>query len=281
MTKKVRTIKYYQNRTVTVPYEIKRIACGWAAQNSVIAMLGYGDRIIATTFVIKSVPLFSKFVPSITNAVYCFGATNANIEELIKARPDVLFIPDGSYGKFDQMSKMGIAVVPFESNSLRAIVERTVITGEILGPDAHERALKYQEYFNNNVARVQRVVSRIPKEKRVRVYHSIRNLLSTAGKNSLVQDWMDLAGAVNVAEKWFAGTNANTVSIEDIIASDPDVILVMNASAVDEIRNDAKWANVKAVTKSEPDYSTSLCRITTFFMSKEASYQGWRPLYRT
>jgi iron complex transport system substrate-binding protein len=210
-------------------------------------MLGYGDRIVATTATIKSIPLFKRFVPSISRAVYCFGSNEFNQEELLKATPEVLFIPEGSYGKFEHLNAMGITVVSFKSNSLRAIVDRTVITGEVLGPDAHQKALRYQEYFNGNVERVRKVVAGIPREKRVRLYHSMGNPLSTAGKNSLVQDWMDMAGAINVAENWFVGAKAGTVSPEQIISSDPDAILVMNASAADEIRKDVKWATVKAV----------------------------------
>lgn len=246
----VRTIRYYQDRSVTVPGEITRIACGWPAQNSVIAMLGYGDRIVATTTTIKSIPLFEKFVPSISRAVFCFGPREFNREELLKARPEVLFVSDAMCGAFESLGKTGITVISFKDNSLRALVERTVITGEILGPDAHEKALRYQEYFNNNVARVRKVVASIPPEKRVRLYHSMGDTLSTAGTQSLVQDWMDLAGAINVAENWFAGTKVGTVSVEQILSSDPDAILVMTASAADEIRKDPKWASVKAVREN-------------------------------
>lgn len=242
-----RTISYYRDRSVTVPAEITRIACGWPAQNSVIAMLGYGDRIVATTTTIKSIPLFEKFVPSISRASYCFGPREYNREELLKTRPEVLFISDSARGRFDQLENAGITVISFRDNSLRALVERTVITGEILGPDAHEKALKYREYFNGNVERVRKVLAGIPKEKRVRLYHSMGDPLSTAGKESLVQDWMDHSGAVNVAENWFSGANVGVAPVEQIISSDPDAILVMTSTAAEEIRKDPKWATVKAV----------------------------------
>lgn len=243
----LRIIHYYGTRTVRVPVEVKRIACGWPAQNSIVAMLGYGDRIVATTDTIKAVPLFRKFVPNIAHAVYCFHDSDVHMEELLKAKPDVLFIPENLQGKSDQARKMGIAVASFRSNSLPAIIERTVITGEILGPDAHRRALEYQRYFNGNVARIRRVISNIPAEKRVRVYHSIRNSLSTAGGNSLVQDWMDSAGAINVAANWFKGTNTSTVTIEQILKSDPDVIVAMNAESANEMRSSVRWSNLRAV----------------------------------
>lgn len=247
----VRITHYYGNKTVTVPVVVKRIACGWPAQNSIIAMLGYGDKIVATSDTIKSVPLFRKFVPSIVNAVYCFSNSDVHMEELLKTKPDVLFVPDSMAGKVEQARMMGIAVATFRSNSLPAIIERTVITGEILGPDAHKKALAYQRYFNENVARVQRVVLKIPLEKRVRVYHSIRSSLTTAGGDSLVQDWMQRAGAKNVAEDWFRGLNTGTVTIEQILKADPDVIVAMNAESAHEMRKDSRWSNLRAVKNNK------------------------------
>ena len=44
-----RTISYYGDKSIRVPWKINRVASGWNAQNSIIAMLGYGDKIVATT----------------------------------------------------------------------------------------------------------------------------------------------------------------------------------------------------------------------------------------
>jgi ABC-type Fe3+-hydroxamate transport system substrate-binding protein len=65
-----RTISYYQDKTIVVPQKINRIASGWNAQNSIIAMLGYGDKIVATTEMIKKSPVFGKFS---MNALKCNG----------------------------------------------------------------------------------------------------------------------------------------------------------------------------------------------------------------
>jgi iron complex transport system substrate-binding protein len=242
-----RVIHYYGDRTATVPATVQRIACGWPAQNSILAMLGYGDRIVATTDVIKSVPLFRKFVPSIDRAVYCFSAGDVHMEELLKARPELIFVPRSMLGRLEVARRMGIEVVVFKDNSLPALVERTLITGQILGPDAYRRALAYQRYYDGNVARIRRVVERIPAGQRVRVYHCLRDPWSTAGANSLVQDWMDLAGATNVAEPWFDRTGSNTVNIEQVLKADPDVILAMNAESARQIRADARWSRMRAV----------------------------------
>jgi ABC-type Fe3+-hydroxamate transport system substrate-binding protein len=90
-----RTITYYKDKTITVPFKINRVASGWPAQNSIIAMLGYGDKIVATVEMIRTSPIFRKFVPSIKDAVVCFSSSGElNIEGLLNAKPDVAFISD-------------------------------------------------------------------------------------------------------------------------------------------------------------------------------------------
>ena len=42
-----------------------RIASPWPAQNTIIAMLGYGDNIVGTSMIAKRIPLFRQSLPRI------------------------------------------------------------------------------------------------------------------------------------------------------------------------------------------------------------------------
>ncbi|MFD2837197.1 hypothetical protein ACFS3C_13390 [Azotobacter vinelandii] len=76
--------------------------------------------------------------------------------------------------------------------------------------------------------------------------------LSTSGRPSLNQDWMDLGGAINVAEHWFATpVPSGKVSLEQIIAADPDVIVAMRADDAALIRRDPRWAGLRAVREGQ------------------------------
>jgi len=253
-SKQTRTITYYTDQSITVPQKINRVATGWPAQNSVIAMLGYGDNIVATVDMIKASPIFNKFVPSIKDAVVCFATSSGelNIEGLLHARPDVAFIAQGSRGRqFERLQEMGIPVAFLKANAMKNLLDRTMITGEILGEDAYQRALKYVEYFNHNVRRVSQRISQIPKKRRARVYHAMGNPLMTNAGPSLVQDWMDLAGVINIAQDWrIANTGMSghgNANLEEIIAADPDVILCMDVVAADFIKTEPAWGGIKAV----------------------------------
>lgn len=247
-----RDVIYYGDRHLNLPQTITRVATTWEAQNAVIAMLGYGDRIIATTRIARSMPVFRKFVPSIANASLAGtgGSAGVNVEEMLALRPDVLFVTDMlPPAKKEQLAQAGIAVAAFRANSIAAIIERTLITGEIFGGEAHDIARRYAAYFENNRRRVRERLERIPTTAQLKVYLASGSPLSTSGRPSLNQDWMDLGGAINVAENWFHDRpNASgTALLENIVASDPDVIITLRARDVEVIRNSPQWSMIKAV----------------------------------
>lgn len=246
-----REVVYYGDQRLRLPPTVTRVATNWEAHNSILTMLGYGERIVATTRIARSMPLFQKFVPSIKNAALsASGDGTINVEELMVLKPDILF-SSRSFPKAtaEQLQNAGIAVATFRSNSIDAIVERTLITGEMLGPDALEIARKYETYFADNKRRVAERLEKIQKQDRLKVFLSSGQLLSTSGRPSLNQDWMDLGGAINIAEDWFGEMpyRSGTASLEDVVAANPDVIIAMRTRDAEDIRSNPQWRNIKAV----------------------------------
>lgn len=275
-----RTIHYYDDRTVTVPATVERVATSWNAQNSILAMLGYGDRIVGTTKLVRDMPLFRQFVPSITQAslVAHSGNMGINTEALISRRAQVFFVSDSvPVAEAEALNKAGIAIVPLRYNSLAAMVERTLITGEVLGPDASRRAQDFAAYYQDNVKRVTEVIQNIPSQQRVKVYHAVGDPLTTSGRPSLNQDWMDLGGAINVAEPWLSRSGVTTapVSLEQIFQADPDVIITMRADDAKAIRQDAQWQQLRAVKQGRV-YANPL---GMFWWCRETSEQALQFLW--
>lgn len=246
----VRIVHFYGDQQLRVPAQVRRVATAWEAQNAIIAMLGHGADIVATTRIVRDMPVFRRFVPSIAEAVLAgSGNGDLNVEELIRLRPDILFLSNAlPPARLRQLENAGIAVAVLKSNSLDHLVERVRITGDLLGEAAQRKAHDYIDYFNGNVARVRAALARVPAERRLRVYHAVGEPLSTSGRPSLNQDWLDLGGALNVAEHWFSGgARTGKVSLEEIIAADPDVIVAMRAEDARHIREDSRWRGLRAV----------------------------------
>jgi iron complex transport system substrate-binding protein len=245
-----RVVRYY-DQEIRLPLRVQRIATAWEAQNSIIAMLGYGPRIVASTRIVREHPVFRRFVPSIADTVLVSGGApgDINVEELLRLKPDLLFVA-GSLpaARREQLERAGIAVAALRANSMQNLLERVSITGELLGPEAKEKARAYRAYFDENVVRVRRMLATVPAEKRRKLYHALGEPLTTSGRPSLNQDWMDLSGARNIAEHWFPGGNATgKASLEAILAADPDVIVAMRAADAAAIRADPRWQAVRAV----------------------------------
>lgn len=65
----------------------------------------------------------------------------------------MLFVPQNMVVPQQALLKQaGVQVLAFEANSLRALTQRVQQTAAVLGPDAQQKALAYQRYFDRNVA---------------------------------------------------------------------------------------------------------------------------------
>lgn len=230
-----------------------RIASPWPAQNTLIAMLGYGDNIVGTSVIAKKIPLFRQSLPRIDSVpvVSVSNGHEINPEQIIALGVNMLFVPHNMVVPQQALLKQaGVQVLAFDANSMQALTHRVQQTAAVLGPDAQQKALEYQRYFARNQALVAARLKDLPNAQRVSLYHSMGNPLTTTGRPSLNQDWIDMAGGKNVAENWFGGAKQNRsaeVSLEKIVTANPAVIIAMNKRDADTMRTSPQWASVDAV----------------------------------
>ncbi|WP_193016218.1 ABC transporter substrate-binding protein [Proteus sp. FME41] len=267
-----RVIQYYQNQSITVPDSPERVATSWNAQNAILAMLGAGDKIVSTTDLVKTIPFFTEIVPAIKTASISSKGNNdtLNIETLIVSQPQ-LFFATGKLSDSQEaaLKNAGIRVALLKSGSIDALLERTLITGEILGSQSYQLANDYVIYFQRNKALVNNAVHEIRQQSPVKVYHAFGSPLRTSGAPSLNHDWITLAGGINVAEHWFDNvpSRAGDISLEQVIHADPDVIVTMYARDTEIIKNAPEWQSITAVREgrvyTNPKGLFWWCRETT------------------
>lgn len=267
-----RVVQYYQNQSITVPDSPERVATSWNAQNAILAMLGAGDKIVSTTDLVKTIPFFTEIVPAIKTASISSKGNNdtLNIETLIVSQPQIFFATGKlSDAQMSALKNAGISVALLKSGSMDALLERTLITGEILGSSSHQLAKDYLVYFQRNKALVKNAVGEVSANKPMKVYHAFGSPLRTSGAPSLNNDWIALAGGVNVAEHWFDNvpSRAGDVSLEQVIHANPDVIVTMYARDTEIIKNAPEWQSITAVREgrvyTNPKGLFWWCRETT------------------
>ncbi|QTF08443.1 ABC transporter substrate-binding protein [Brenneria izadpanahii] len=229
-----------------------RVATPWPAQNTIIAMLGYGDSIVGTSDIAKRIPLFRQIYPGIDQvpAISVSSSHEVNPEQVIALKVQLLFIPQNMrLSQPEMLAKAGVKTLELKANSMAALRQRITLTAQALGPDAEQVDTRYQRYFDRNVALIRQRLNDLPESERITVYHSMGSPLMTSGRPSLNQDWMDLAGARNVAESWFAAkkNSSGEVPLEKVIAADPEVIIAMNSRDAQDIRQSSAWQGTAAV----------------------------------
>lgn len=238
---------------VEIPVEINKVADLWHAHNQIVLMLGAGDKIVATTENFKNMPWANVVYPRLAEipaVVTGNGAGEIAYEELLKTEPDVCFTSNdeknadlAGYG----MVGMNMGYATFDT--LRSNVE---ITAEVLGGGAPELAAEFLAELDANIAYVAETLGDVSDEDKVRVLHIVRGtgLTTVDGSNTIIDEWIKLAGGINCMADLGIEGNMQEVTMEEILNADPDVIIVGSTAAqegIETILTSEEWAGIKAV----------------------------------
>ncbi|MDD4170962.1 MAG: ABC transporter substrate-binding protein [Syntrophomonas sp.] len=249
-TKDTLTITDTIGRQVEIPARIDRVACLCPESGYALAMFGQGDKIVAVVGGLKRDLILTEMYPQIKDLPVPKSSGAINIEELVKSRPDVVFVKKdtaSSEAEIAKMNKTGIPFLVIEFNNIKEQQEAIAMMGQVVG--ATDKARQYNNYYQKCIDRIQERVGTIPEQQRVRVYHSISEATRTDVQGSLSGDWMQAAGAFNVSTneplkslegKYYAG-------LEQILLWDPDVILANEIGVANYILTNKQWAPLKAV----------------------------------
>ena len=187
-----------------------------------------------------------------------FGMGDAvNYEAVIAANPTIAInsgkINDAMVSDCDALSEsLGIPVVAVD-NELNNSVEAFRFMGELLGVEDHaEELAQYAEQVFTDI----NALSDIPEEKKVSVYFGNgEDSLETAPRGSQNAQILDAINAVNVADLELGDGSRVQISAEQLLAWDPDVIVVngepkadkSGSSAAEDILSNPDYASLKAV----------------------------------
>jgi iron complex transport system substrate-binding protein len=237
-------------RRVEITEKAKRIGCLYLFSGHATVMLGRCNDIVAVSNGLKRASLLLDICPAIIEAFVPKSQGAVNLEELLRASPDLVFV-SGEIGRNrDAIEKLDRMKIPWLVVDYASIEEqqRTVeMIGMALGNLG--QAARYNRYFQECIERVRSVTSKIPADQRLRLYHSVNEANRTTIDRGLATDWLEVEGIINVSlsqdTKLLEGKNF--VSMEQILLWDPDVILVNEPNVTRHILTDRQWSTLKAV----------------------------------
>ncbi|HBE76192.1 MAG TPA: transporter [Firmicutes bacterium] len=245
-----REIVDMNGRKVGIPLKVTRVVGTGGAVDEWILLLGSPEKLVAISNAIKTNPWYIKAYPEIKAVPAPIGSSGVNIEELLKTKPDVAILLSGMSPMQSKIEKSGIPFVVLERRNPEELMRGIELTGQILGTKEAKRAAEFCSYYRANIRRVLSKTASLPEDRRFKVYcGSGIKPLATEGKESIVTSWIEMAGGKNVAAENGLTGMSQAVSMENIIAWNPDVIIT-SPEGKNAILNDSSWSVINAVKKN-------------------------------
>jgi iron complex transport system substrate-binding protein len=175
------------------------------------------------------------------------GGNTINTEALLNMAPDLIL----DYGSLNNTFVSLADRVQQQTGIPYALLDgrfsQTEAVYRTLGRLTHREreAEPLAAYVTRTIGAIRERVARIPAEQRPRIYHARGpSGLNTPAPGSINLDPFELLGARNVAQE---GRTGFTVSLEQVLLWDPDVIITIEQQFFDAARADPNWKAVKAV----------------------------------
>ncbi|WP_342666281.1 ABC transporter substrate-binding protein [Thermococcus guaymasensis] len=209
------TIKDFADRTVTIEKEPKRVVTLAPSLTEYLYYLGLFDRVVGVT-------KFDDFPAGIANVTRIGGyGKYANLELIANLSPDLIIADSYSLSILDQLEKIAPVII-VDPHSINDIPKALDLLGRIF--NVEDKAKEVSSQFKE-------LSSAVSGFEEVKAFYVVwGDPLTTAGGDTFISDIINLAGGRNI----FNDTSGwPTVSIEQVLARDPEVIILTPHCGID------------------------------------------------
>ena len=201
----------------------------------ILFAIGAGPRVVGRTHY-DLYPADARRVPDLGPGI------RPNVEAVLATRPDlvVLYASADDRPAADRLRAAHVPVVAFKVDDIESFGRVTRLLGRVVGDSA--RADSLVDSVSATLDRVRRATARLPRPRVV--VHTWDRPVIVIGGRSFMSELLDIAGARNAYAD--APTATVTVTLEDILRRDPDIVLAGPEDAA-RIRVANDWRTLRAV----------------------------------
>lgn len=242
-----------QGNEIQISKPAERIVCLFDPSVDVIYMLQAQDKLVgipAETYYDNELYDYYKHIDSrILNKELATPGSNelANLESIIQLNPDLVIaqqLPESIVRTLQQMDiPVYIAAAARYEDLMKEMKDISLLTGK------KERGEQLISYAQNKIADLQKRTASHESSSPKSVYFTWANgrIFSTAGRNSMMNDCLDLAGVKNVCPSEIDKPNINP---ETLIEWNPDMIVMWNDSP-DLFYNKKELGGITAIQQKQ------------------------------
>lgn len=251
-------------REVERPESMEKLAitCYGGASHE-LSILGGSENIVAQPDMKKFQQLL-KMYPRFENVIDPGSFDNINIEEILKADPDMAFVGVTSKkgNKLIEDSGIPTFTMLIGSAGVDSLKSEFENVGKILGKeDISDKLVKYWE---DKLQMVKETVDKVPENEKKKVYYA-GETITQASSGKWGDSYITGSGGINVLKDITKGAKGSEISVEQVAEFNPDVVITQKRpSGIKPIMEDNRVKDLDFI-KNEEVYS---CPIGAFWWDR-------------
>jgi iron complex transport system substrate-binding protein len=230
-------------RAVTIEADPRRIVSLAPSNTEIACAVGACDELVGVTD-------FDDYPAQVSEVTEVVVGAQVDVERVVAAEPDLVLAagngitPDAIIAQLDQL---GLTVVVLYPQSVDEIGADIALVGRAL--DEGVAAAAEVARIDDGVARVAEAVAGADRPRAFYEVSVFEGQIYTAGANSFLASLIDLAGAEPVT----GDATTTSIALEDLVAADPEIILLGDAAydatvTADTVAARPGWGGITAVT---------------------------------
>jgi iron complex transport system substrate-binding protein len=231
-------------REVTVAAEPARIVSLAPSNTEIVCALDACDRLVGVTD-------FDDYPPEVADVPRVVVAAQVDVEAVVAAEPDLVLAAGNEFTPttvIDQLADLGVPVLTLYPESLDEVIGDIELVGAALGRTDEAMALT-----DEMRGRVDAVVASVEGLERPRTFYEVsvfEGAIYTAGESSFLASLIETAGGEPIT----GDALSTAIELEDLVAADPEVILLGDAAydptiTVESVAVRPGWEGMTAVVE--------------------------------
>ena len=229
-------------RAITVNEVPQRIVSHVPSITEILFALDLGEQVVG-------VSTYCDYPPEAQLKPKVGDFWSPSIENIVALRPDLVFTTGDNQPLITELDRLGIACIALQPGDIDGVLRDIELVGRVTNTE--ERA---GELVNDMRERISSVVSRVAGAPQPRVFYIVDstnlNAPWAAGPGSFIDSLITMAGGENIGAK--AEARWAAFSIEEVVTSDPEIIIVPAKDGVpftspEQLKAHPIWGKMTAV----------------------------------
>jgi iron complex transport system substrate-binding protein len=186
------------------------------------------------------------------------GFTEIDLEKIVAINPDLILAEDmHKHEVIPVLEELGFCIVALVPHNLQEVMDSIELVGSITGTQA--KAAQVVEDMQQRIQAITDITDGLNEEEKVSVLYIIwHEPIMSVGSDTRIHELIEKAGGINIAA--VAGEGYPTLTLEEVINTNPQVIIVDNEASLDFVLNESRLSGVaalidKRVYSIDPDLS--------------------------